>query len=202
MVKMPPEVSETLEKQWPIPFATSSLRRRKANVVFMGILKIKDDETLVFADNFFNKTATDLAENPWASVVCWTKDPRRSYQIKGKVTFAEEGPIFEEMAASVRARRGRTSDEAGRDIQGRGGLRGQLRPHRRREDRLIWAALPSGRTLPPPVLSPHFLFLFLSPLPSSTGLGERGWAPVSVGLINVPDYLSDLFRTPPFRRKE
>jgi len=68
-------------------------------------LKIKDDETLVFADNFFNKTATNLAENPWASVVCWTKDPRRSYQIKGKVTFAEEGPIFEEMAASVRARR-------------------------------------------------------------------------------------------------
>lgn len=104
MVKMPPEVSETLEKQWPIPFATSS-SEGKPNVVFMGILKIKDDETLVFADNFFNKTATNLAENPWASVVCWTKDPRRSYQIKGKVTFAEEGPIFEEMAASVRARR-------------------------------------------------------------------------------------------------
>ncbi len=104
MVKMPPEVRETLEKQWPIPFATAS-SDGKPNVVFLGILKIKDDETLLFADNFFNKTATNLAENPWASVVCWTKDPRKSYQIKGTVTFQDEGPIYEEMAESVRARR-------------------------------------------------------------------------------------------------
>ena len=104
MGKIPPEVKETLEKQWPIPFATAS-SEGKPNVVFMGILNIKDDETLVFADNFFNKTAANLEENPFASVVCWTKDPRRSYQIKGTVTFADEGPIFEEMAASVRARK-------------------------------------------------------------------------------------------------
>lgn len=104
MVKMPPEVRETLEKQWPIPFATASSEGRP-NVVFMGILKIKDEETLVFADNFFNKTAANLAENPFASVVCWSKVPRRSYQIKGRVSFAEEGPIFEEMAESVRARK-------------------------------------------------------------------------------------------------
>jgi hypothetical protein len=104
MVKMDPEVIETLEKQWPIPFATAS-SEGKPNVVFMGILKIKDEETLVFADNFFNQTATNLAENPFASVVCWTKDPRKSYQIKGRVAFAEDGPIFEEMAESVRARK-------------------------------------------------------------------------------------------------
>ncbi|MDF0590756.1 pyridoxamine 5'-phosphate oxidase family protein [Candidatus Methanocrinis natronophilus] len=104
MVKMDPEVIETLEKQWPIPLATAS-SEGKPNVVFMGILKIKDEETLVFADNFFNKTAANLAENPFASVVCWTKDPRRSFQIKGTVTFAEEGPIFEEMAEAVRARK-------------------------------------------------------------------------------------------------
>jgi hypothetical protein len=104
MVKMDPEVIETLEKQWPIPFATAS-SEGKPNVVFMGILKIKDEETLVFADNFFNKTATNLAENPFASVVCWTKDPRKSYQSKGRVAFAEDGPIFEEMAESVRARK-------------------------------------------------------------------------------------------------
>lgn len=104
MVKMPPEVRETLEKQWPIPFATAS-SDGKPNVVFLGILKIKDDETLLFADNFFNKTATNLAENPWASVLCWTKDPRRSYQMKGSVTFQDEGPIYEEMEESVRARR-------------------------------------------------------------------------------------------------
>ncbi|MDD3022137.1 MAG: pyridoxamine 5'-phosphate oxidase family protein [Alphaproteobacteria bacterium] len=104
MVKMPPEVRETLEKQWPIPLATAS-SDGKPNVIFVGILKILDDETLALADNFFNKTAANLEENPWASIVCWTKDPRRSYQIKGKVTFQNEGAIFEDMTEVVRLRR-------------------------------------------------------------------------------------------------
>jgi len=104
MVKMPPEVRETLEKQWPIPLATAS-SDGKPNVIFVGILKILDDETLALADNFFNKTAANLEENPLASIVCWTKDPRRSYQIKGKVTFQNEGVIFEDMTEVVRLRR-------------------------------------------------------------------------------------------------
>jgi predicted pyridoxine 5'-phosphate oxidase superfamily flavin-nucleotide-binding protein len=101
MVKMPPEVRETLEKQWPIPLATAS-PEGKPNVVFMGILKIADDETIVLADNYLNKTAANLEANPWASIVCWTKDPRRSYQIKGRVSFQSEGPLYEEVKASVK----------------------------------------------------------------------------------------------------
>ena len=52
MVKMPAEVRETLEKQKPIPIATAS-KSGVPNVVFVGLLKIVDDETLMLADNFF-----------------------------------------------------------------------------------------------------------------------------------------------------
>jgi len=104
MVKMPPEVRETLEKQWPYPMATASAEG-KPNVIYIGILKILDDETLIIADNFFNKTAANLAENPWVSIVCWTPDPRRSYQIKGRVTFQDEGDLFGDLKENVHQRR-------------------------------------------------------------------------------------------------
>ena len=103
MVEMSAEVRETLEKQWPHPLATASTEG-KPNVVYIGILKVLDDETLVLSDNYFKKTAANLEENPWASIVCWTKDPKKSYQIKGKVTFQDEGEIFDDIVEVVRKR--------------------------------------------------------------------------------------------------
>jgi len=100
MVKMPQEVRETLEKQWPHPLATASADG-KPNVVYIGILNVLDDETLVLADNYFNKTAINLESNPWASIVCWTKEPKRSYQIKGRVSFCDEGEIFDDIVDTV-----------------------------------------------------------------------------------------------------
>ena len=46
MVKMPADVKETLEKQKPVPIATAS-KSGVPNVVFVGLLKIIDDETLM-----------------------------------------------------------------------------------------------------------------------------------------------------------
>ena len=90
MVKMPAEVRETLEKQKPIPIATAS-KSGVPNVVFVGLLKIVDDETLMLADNFFYKTAQNLAENPKISILCYNGDTKKSFQIKGNVTVCKEG---------------------------------------------------------------------------------------------------------------
>jgi len=96
MVKMPPEVKETLEKQKPIPIATAS-KSGVPNVVFVGLMKIVDDETLMFADNFFYKTAQNLAENPKISILCYSSETKKSFQIKGSVTLCTEGENFEQM---------------------------------------------------------------------------------------------------------
>ncbi|MGD1060282.1 MAG: pyridoxamine 5'-phosphate oxidase family protein [Methanomassiliicoccales archaeon] len=100
MVKLPPEVKETLSKQKPIPLATAS-KNGVPNVIFVGLVKIVDDETLMVVDNFFNKTAKNLRENPKVAIVCYTPDPKRSYQIKGSVEIIGSGKTHEEMQAWV-----------------------------------------------------------------------------------------------------
>ena len=96
MVKMPAEVRETLEKQKPVPIATAS-KSGVPNVVFIGLLKIIDDETLMIADNFFYKTAANLTENPKISILCYSSDTKKSFQIKGNVTLCKEGENFKQM---------------------------------------------------------------------------------------------------------
>ena len=100
MVKMPVEVKETLEKQKPIPIATAS-KSGVPNVVFVGLLKIVDDETLMLADNFFNKTAQNLMENPKIAILCYNSETKKSFQIKGNVTLCKEGENFATMKAWV-----------------------------------------------------------------------------------------------------
>ena len=100
MVKMPAEVKETLEKQKPVPIATAS-KSGVPNVVFVGLLKIVDDETLMIADNFFYKTAQNLAENPRISVLCYNGETKKSFQIKGNATIYKEGADYEAMKTWV-----------------------------------------------------------------------------------------------------
>jgi predicted pyridoxine 5'-phosphate oxidase superfamily flavin-nucleotide-binding protein len=60
-------------------------------------VKILDDETLMLADNFFNKTATNLAENPKISILCYDPQTSKSFQIKGSAKVHKEGQIYEDM---------------------------------------------------------------------------------------------------------
>jgi predicted pyridoxine 5'-phosphate oxidase superfamily flavin-nucleotide-binding protein len=96
MVKMPTEVKEALLKQKPIPIATAT-KDGTPNVIFIGLMKILDDETLLLADNFFLKTAANLSENPRISVLCYDTDTKKSYQIKGSAKIYKSGPQFDEM---------------------------------------------------------------------------------------------------------
>jgi predicted pyridoxine 5'-phosphate oxidase superfamily flavin-nucleotide-binding protein len=100
MVKMPPDVRQTLEKQKPVPIATAS-KSGVPNVVFVGLLKIVDDETLMIADNFFYKTAANLAENPKISILCYNSESKKSFQIKGSVDVFKEGANFDQMRTWV-----------------------------------------------------------------------------------------------------
>jgi predicted pyridoxine 5'-phosphate oxidase superfamily flavin-nucleotide-binding protein len=96
MVKMPPEVRETLEKQKPVPIATAS-KDGTPNVVFVGMLKVLDDENIMIGDNFFYKTSANLAENPKISILCYSGETKKSFQIKGSVNVYKEGETFEAM---------------------------------------------------------------------------------------------------------
>lgn len=102
MVKMPADVRATLEKQKPAPIATADASGTP-NVVYVGFLKVLDDETIMIGDNFFYKTAANLAENPKISILCYDNETKKSFQIKGKASVYKEGKYFDEMTKWVLA---------------------------------------------------------------------------------------------------
>jgi len=102
LVKMPADVRETLEKQKPAPIATADAMGMP-NVVYVGFLKVIDDETIMIADNFFYKTAANLAENPKVSILCYDTNTKKSFQIKGTAAVYKEGKYFDEMTKWVLA---------------------------------------------------------------------------------------------------
>jgi len=95
MVKLTPEVREVIQNQKPLPIATAD-KNGKPNVIFVGMWKFIDDETIMIVDNFLNKTANNIKENPKLSMVGYDGESKKSYQIKGSVDYLEKGDHFEE----------------------------------------------------------------------------------------------------------
>jgi len=102
MVRIPPDVKDTILNQKPLPVATSS-KNGVPNVIFVGLVKILDDETLMVVDNFFNKTAANLQENPRVSVLCYDPQTNKSFQIKGRTQIHKEGQTYDDMKTWVKS---------------------------------------------------------------------------------------------------
>ncbi|AEH61387.1 pyridoxamine 5'-phosphate oxidase-related FMN-binding protein [Methanosalsum zhilinae DSM 4017] len=100
MVKMPDEVIQTLKKQNPVPVATAS-QNGIPNVALVGFLKVMNEETIMIADNFFNKTETNLKENPEIAIVAYDGYTKKSYQIKGHTEIKTSGPEYTAMVEWV-----------------------------------------------------------------------------------------------------
>ncbi|MBE0524417.1 MAG: pyridoxamine 5'-phosphate oxidase family protein [Methanosarcinales archaeon] len=98
MVKLTTEVIEVIKKQKPLPIATTD-NTGKPNVVFVGMWKFIDDETILIVDNFFKKTAANLKMNPRLAMVAYDGESSKSYQIKGTVDYLEKGDQYQEAKA-------------------------------------------------------------------------------------------------------
>ena len=95
MVKLSPEIKEVILKQKPLPIATAD-SSGKPNVVFVGMWKFIDDETIMIVDNFLKKTADNLKANPKLSIVAYDAESSQSYQVKGSVDYLEKGERYDE----------------------------------------------------------------------------------------------------------
>ncbi len=99
MAKLPKEVKEAIEKailkQEAFPVATAS-NDSTANVAYITYLKPIDDETILIADNFLNKTRDNILANSKVSFAV-LDEVKGSYQIKGTAKRLTEGEIFDHM---------------------------------------------------------------------------------------------------------
>ncbi|OQY33051.1 MAG: pyridoxamine 5'-phosphate oxidase [Spirochaetaceae bacterium 4572_59] len=93
MAKLSTEVQVAIKKTMPTCIATAS-KDGVPNVVYITYLKALDDETILIADNKFDKTRKNLDDNPVLSFTVLDPDTKKSYQIKGKMECATEGQKY------------------------------------------------------------------------------------------------------------
>lgn len=95
---------DVLKKQKPLPIATAD-ETGKPNVVFVGMWKIIDDETIMIVDNYLQKTTANLKVNPRMSILGYDGETKKSFQVKASVDYHEKGAQFEEAKAIAESKK-------------------------------------------------------------------------------------------------
>jgi uncharacterized protein len=95
-----PALNEIVRAAWenregPVVFTTVDAAGNP-NAIYATCVNQYSDDTLVIADNFFNKTRANILAGSAGSLLFITKEGK-SYQIKGAITYHEQGAVFEDM---------------------------------------------------------------------------------------------------------
>jgi predicted pyridoxine 5'-phosphate oxidase superfamily flavin-nucleotide-binding protein len=98
MAAMTDRIKKLFDKVPTAVLSTASLEGAP-NSVPIGSKKIIDDETVLFSDQFMNKTLANMKSNPKVAVAFW--EGQEGYQLKGSVIIETSGARFEETAAWI-----------------------------------------------------------------------------------------------------
>ena len=95
MAQMTERMKDLFEKVPAVILSTATVDGTP-NSVPVGSKKIIDDETILFSDQFFNKTLANMKANSKVAVTFWEK--QEGYQLKGTVTIEITGQRYEDTA--------------------------------------------------------------------------------------------------------
>ena len=96
MAKLPKVVSEAWENlEGPVVMTTVS-KEGVANSIYATCVSKYDEETLVVADNYFDKTQKNILAGSKGVLLFITKE-NKAYQVKGTIEYCTEGPVFDDM---------------------------------------------------------------------------------------------------------
>jgi len=98
MAEMTKRIKDLFNKVATVVLTTST-PDGMPNSVPIGSKKIIDDKTILFSDQFMNKTLTNIKANGKVAVTFW--EGMEGYQLKGTVTIETKGARFEETAAWI-----------------------------------------------------------------------------------------------------
>jgi len=91
MVTLTQEIKESLQGS-KLAFLATSSGKGIPNVVPIAAFRLRDDGTMLISDQYFNKTLSNMVENP-AIALSWWGD-KGGFQIKGTVTIHTDDAIF------------------------------------------------------------------------------------------------------------
>lgn len=103
MVKIPKEVRNAITNSENFTVATSD-KNGNPNIIYIGFFRVLDDERISIADTSFNKTRSNIQENPRLALVTIDKESKKAYQVKGRVELKLSGEEFDYLKEKVRER--------------------------------------------------------------------------------------------------
>jgi len=96
MAKLPKSVIEAWEQhEGPIVLTTVN-KENVPNAIYATCVSLFDKETLVVADNYFDKTRQNIFAGSKGTILFITPD-KKSFQIKGDIEYHKSGPVFDDM---------------------------------------------------------------------------------------------------------
>ena len=96
MSQLPEEVSKAWDnRNGPIVLVTVD-GAGLPNAIYAGAVSKFAEDTLVLADNYFDKTRRNILRGSKGAILFITKD-NQSFQIKGRLEYHRSGPIYEDM---------------------------------------------------------------------------------------------------------
>ena len=82
-------------REGPAVFATVDTAKTP-NAIYVGEIRYVPGEGFIVADNYFHKTRANIKNGTRGAILFLTKE-RKSFQVKGSLTYHTDGPIFENM---------------------------------------------------------------------------------------------------------
>lgn len=98
MACMPQDCIDMINSAYAAAFSTCS--SGMPNVVPVSMKQAMGPETVMVSDQYMSKTLANLKANPKAALSVWDKEG--GYQVKGTVTYENEGARYEQVAAQVK----------------------------------------------------------------------------------------------------
>ncbi len=96
MAQLPEKVVEAWEEREGPVVLTTVDADGKPNSIYATCVSRYDDETLVVADNYFDKTRANILGECLGAILFITGEGD-AYQVKGPVEYHTEGSVFDDM---------------------------------------------------------------------------------------------------------
>jgi len=96
MAKLPEIASKGWDVRKGAVVLTTVSKDGVANSIYATCVSKYNDETLVVADNYFDKTRQNILSGSDA-VLLYITEEDKAFQVKGSIEYCTEGPMFEDM---------------------------------------------------------------------------------------------------------
>ena len=103
MAIITPEIKEKMTKAGILQLGTAS-KAGVPNIAPMGAVMIEDDKILI-ANNFMNKTMKNILENPQVSVLAWSRELGDCIQLKGTAEIMKDTTEHKKMHDILEAKK-------------------------------------------------------------------------------------------------